>query len=113
MSVLTGVETARVLAVIAAVHPGFTVSPFQQKIWHELLEDLDYPDVSLALKEILRESPYVPTPAALIEKARVVRLLRGGDRDWQWLKGGEAGEQLGDADVSGTGAGDLPAGIRQ
>lgn len=58
-------ETARILAVIAAAYPRFQVDAegLTLNIWYEMLGDLDYEIVQVAIKKLMLESPFPPAIA--------------------------------------------------
>lgn len=68
---MTQNETARILAVIAAANPRFQVDEkgMTLKVWHELLGDLDYNIVQLAVKKLILEMPYPPAIADVRKRA--------------------------------------------
>lgn len=72
---MTKTETAKILATIASVYQNFDVNDFKQSIWHELLKDTDYKHASMGTVELLRCMKFPPTPADIIEKAKLEKLF--------------------------------------
>ncbi len=72
---MTRVETAKLLATIAAVYQNFDVNDFKQNIWYELLKDVDYEYAIKGLTGLLRGCKFPPTPAEVIESAKIEKLL--------------------------------------
>lgn len=60
---MTKIETAKLLAVLAAAFPRFEVDDLKVQVWHEMLRDLDYSLVSLAIKKLISESTFAPAIA--------------------------------------------------
>ena len=89
---MTKSETAKLLAVIASVYSQFEVTAFKQNIWHELLKELDYNHASTALKELLKESSFPPSPADIIKKGRVEKFMETGTHRYNWIEGGAKSE---------------------
>lgn len=77
MIFLDSEETAKVLSVMASVYPNFKVDEvgFMNKTWHALLKDLDYKHASEALFKLLKVMKFPPTPADIIETAKIEKLL--------------------------------------
>jgi len=69
--------TAKILMVMASVYPNFKVDEagFMNKTWHALLKDLDYKHASEALFKLLKVMKFPPTPADIIETAKIEKLL--------------------------------------
>nr|WP_195269936.1 replicative helicase loader/inhibitor [Eubacterium sp. 1001713B170207_170306_E7] len=105
---MNNVETAKILAVIAAVYSNFAVNDFKQKIWAELLADISYKDASIALKELLKTNKFPPVPSEIIEKANVAKILSCGGLDYKWLEGGDDFERIGDKKLTGADTRRLP-----
>lgn len=72
---MTKSETGKLLAIVAATYQNFTVNEFKQNVWFELLQDINYKHAQTALMETLRTSKYPPTPAEIIEKAKIELLI--------------------------------------
>ena len=53
---MTKIETAKLLAVLAAAFPRFEVDDLKVQVWYEMLGDLDYSLASLAIKKLILES---------------------------------------------------------
>jgi len=70
-------ETAKMLMVMASVYPNFKVDEagFMNTTWHALLKELDYKYASEALFKLLKVMKFPPTPADIIEKAKIEKLL--------------------------------------
>lgn len=70
-------ETAKILMVMASVYPNFKVDEagFMNTTWQALLKDLDYKYASEALFKLLKVMKFPPTPADIIEKAKIETLL--------------------------------------
>lgn len=77
MIFLDSEETAKILTVISAVYPNFKVdgAGIMNTTWHALLKDLDYKHVSEALFKLLKVMKFPPTPADIIEMAKIEKLL--------------------------------------
>ena len=60
---MTKIETAKLLAVLAAAFPRFEVDDLKVQVWHEMLGDLDYSLASLAIKKLILESTFAPAIA--------------------------------------------------
>lgn len=60
---MTKIETAKLLAVLAAAFPRFEVDDLKVQVWHEMLGDLDYSLASLAIKKLILESTFPPSIA--------------------------------------------------
>lgn len=73
---MTNAETAKILATLAAVYQNFQVSDFNQKIWANLLEDVDYQFALPATKNLIKKCKYVPSIAEIIETAKIEKLLQ-------------------------------------
>jgi len=65
-------ETARTLAVIAAAYPNFAVSETTLAVWTEMLGDLEYDDVSMAVRRHIAVSRFAPSIAEIREQAVAV-----------------------------------------
>jgi len=66
---MTKHETAKLLAVLAAAFPRFEVDDLKVQVWHELLGDLDYGVLQLAIQKLILENPYSPTIADIRKRA--------------------------------------------
>ncbi|WP_186895546.1 replicative helicase loader/inhibitor [Acetobacterium malicum] len=73
---MTNTETAKILATIAAVYQNFDVNNFKQNIWAELLKETEYQHGVAATTGLLRCCKYPPTPADIIEAAKIEKLLQ-------------------------------------
>lgn len=60
---MTKIETAKLLAVLAAAFPRFEVDDLKVQVWHEMLGDLDYSLANLAIKKLILESTFAPAIA--------------------------------------------------
>ncbi len=60
---MTKAETAKILAVLAAAYPRFSVDELKLTVWHEMLEDLDYPLLALAIKHCILQQTFAPSIA--------------------------------------------------
>lgn len=60
---MTKIETAKLLAVLAAAFPRFEVDDLKVQVWHEMLGDLDYSLASLAIKKLILENTFAPAIA--------------------------------------------------
>lgn len=78
---MTKNETARILAVIAAAYQKFQVDSegITLNVWHEMLGDLDYKLVQLAVQKLILESPYVPTISDI--RKQIVDITQVDDTD--------------------------------
>jgi hypothetical protein len=61
--VITKVEVAKLLTVIAAMYPRFEVNDLKINLWHEMIGDLSYQVAQMALKKTMLTSVYPPTVA--------------------------------------------------
>lgn len=70
-------ETAKILMIMASVYPNFKVDEvgLMNTTWHALLKELDYKHASEALFKLLKVMKYPPTPADIIEKSKIEKLL--------------------------------------
>lgn len=73
---MTNTETAKILATIAAVYQNFDVNNFKQNIWAELLKETEFQHAVAATTGLLRCSKFPPTPADIIEAAKIEKLLQ-------------------------------------
>lgn len=73
---MTNTETAKILATLAAVYQNFQVNDFTQKVWENLLEDVDYRFALPATKNLIKTCKYVPSIAEIIETAKIEKLLQ-------------------------------------
>ena len=87
-------QTNQILTTIAAVHQNFDINEFKQGIWYELLKDIELKHAGVALMEMLKTSKYPPTPAEIIEKARVEAFIEKSE-------GGLEIEGVGNKSISG------------
>lgn len=60
---MTKSEIAKILAVLAASYSKFDVDDLKVQVWHEMLGDLDYKLVQVAVQKLILESPYPPAIA--------------------------------------------------
>lgn len=56
-------EVVELLVIITAAYPNMQISEAMVKLWHELLEDIDFNLAKTAVKKLILESPYPPTIA--------------------------------------------------
>jgi len=68
---LTKIETIKILTTIGAVYQNFEINQIKKDVWSELLKDIEYQYAIPALMETLKTSKFPPTPADIIERARV------------------------------------------
>ena len=80
-------ETNKILTTIAAVYQNFEINEFKQGIWHELLKDIEFRHAGTALMETLRSSKFPPTPADIIEKARVEMFIAKKQEEERAIEG--------------------------
>lgn len=66
---MTKIETAKLLAVLAAAFPRFEVDDLKVQVWHEMLGDLDYSLANLAIKKLILESTFPPSIAEVRKAA--------------------------------------------
>lgn len=76
---MTKGETAKILAVLAASYPKFDVDDLKVQVWHEMLGDLDYKLVQVAVQKLILESPYPPAIADV--RKQVVEIMQDPDDD--------------------------------
>lgn len=76
---MTKNEAARILAVIAAAYPRFQVDSegLTLSVWHEMLGDLDYKLVQIAVQKLILESPFPPTISDV--RKQVVEIIQDPD----------------------------------
>lgn len=72
---MTKAETTKILTTIAVIYQNFDVNELKKDVWYELLIDIEYQFASKALIKTLRESKFPPTPADIIERSKVERLI--------------------------------------
>jgi len=60
---MTKIETAKLLAVLAAAFPRFDVDDLKVRVWHEMLGDLDYVTANIAAKKLILENTFAPSIA--------------------------------------------------
>ena len=62
-------ETAKILAVIAAAYPNFKVDEIQVTVWQEMLGDIHYSVVNMAVKKTILENKFAPSIAEVRQSA--------------------------------------------
>lgn len=65
-------EIAKLLTVIAANYPNFTVDEVKHALWSEMLADIDYPTANMAVKRHIATCRFAPTIAEIREQAVIV-----------------------------------------
>lgn len=60
---MTKGEIAKLLAVLAAAYPKFEANDVKVHVWHEMLGDLDYAVVSMAVKKLIMQNTFPPAIA--------------------------------------------------
>lgn len=78
-------ETAKILAVLAAAYPRFEVNQTTHAVWSDMLGDLAYADVNLAVRRHVSTSTWPPSIAE-IRKATVPEGLSAAEA-WGLLIG--------------------------
>ncbi|KRQ87304.1 Loader and inhibitor of phage G40P [Caloramator mitchellensis] len=58
---MTKLEVGKIFAVLSAAYDKFEVNEFKQQLWFEMLQDIPYQIVQIAIKKIILESPFPPT----------------------------------------------------
>lgn len=53
-------ESGKIVAVLAAAYPRFVADESTHAVWHEMLSDLDYSVVSLAVKQCILQNTFPP-----------------------------------------------------
>jgi hypothetical protein len=72
-------ETSKILAYIAAVEHTREFGEFEFKVWHDLLEDLDFEDATEGVRAYFKSGQTYPIkPGNIIEHARAARTRRTG-----------------------------------
>lgn len=71
---MTRQETVKLLAYITACYPAWELTEATVEVWHEMLEDLEFPVALAALKRVIAVQPRVPTIAEIRREA--ARLLQ-------------------------------------
>ena len=66
---MTKGEVAKLLAVLAASYPKFEVDDLKVQVWHEMLGDLDYVTVNMAVKKLILENTFAPSIAEVRKAA--------------------------------------------
>ena len=66
---MTKIETAKLLAVLAAAFPRFEVDDLKVQVWHEMLGDLDYATANMAVKKLILENTFPPSIAEVRKAA--------------------------------------------
>lgn len=66
---MTKGEVAKLLTVLAAVYPKFEVDDLKVHVWHEMLGDLDYAVVSMAVKKLIMQNTFPPAIAEVRKAA--------------------------------------------
>ena len=74
---MTRAETAKILAVLAASYPKFEVDDIKVQVWHEMLGDLGYSVVNIAIKKLIMQNTF---PPAIAEVRRATAELMNPDR---------------------------------
>ena len=60
---MTRAETAKILAVLAASYPKFEVDDVKVQVWYEMLGDLEYSVVNIAIKKLIMQNTFPPAIA--------------------------------------------------
>lgn len=60
---MTKIEVGKIFAVLSAAYDKFDVNEFKQQLWFEMLQDISYSIVQIAIKKLILESPYPPSIA--------------------------------------------------
>lgn len=66
-------ETAKILAVLAAAYPKFEVDETKLRVWHEMLGDMEYEVVAVAVKKCMLEKTFAPSIAEV--RQEVVKIM--------------------------------------
>ncbi len=66
---MTKIETAKLLAVLAAAFPRFEVDDMKVQVWYEMLGDLDYVTANMAVKKLILENTFAPSIAEVRKAA--------------------------------------------
>lgn len=66
---MTKAQTAKLLAVVAAAYPSFEVDETRVEVWRELLGDLDFELLGVAVRRHITSSRFAPTVAEIREQA--------------------------------------------
>lgn len=64
-------EIAKLLTVIAANYPTFTVDEIKHSLWLDMLADVDYPTANMAVRRHIATSRFAPTVAEIREQAMI------------------------------------------
>ncbi len=92
---MTKAETAKILAVLAAAYPRFAVDELKLTVWHEMLGDIDYPLLAMAIKHCILQQTFAPSIAEV--RSEAVKLMyphRKGAAD-AWVEVAAAVEKYG------------------
>lgn len=65
-------EIAKLLTVIAANYPAFTVDEIKHGLWSDMLADIDYPIANMAVRRHIATARFAPTIAEIREQAVIV-----------------------------------------
>jgi len=60
---MTKGEIAKILAVLAAAYPKFEVDDVKVQVWYEMLGDLEYSIVNIAIKKLIMQNTFPPSIA--------------------------------------------------
>jgi len=76
-------ETSRILSIIAAAYPRFQVDKagLTLQVWHEMLGDLDYRIVQMAVQKLILENPFPPAIADVRKQAAEITTPKGEQLD--------------------------------
>jgi len=66
---MTKGEIAKLLAVLAAAYPKFEVDDVKVQVWYEMLGDLEYSVVNIAIKKLIMQNTFPPAIAEVRKAA--------------------------------------------
>ncbi len=74
---MTKGEVAKLLAVLAAAYPKFEVDDVKVQVWYEMLGDLEYSVVNIAIKKLIMQNTFPPAIAEVRKAAIEISSPRG------------------------------------
>lgn len=74
---MTKGEVAKLLVVLAASYPKFEVDDLKVQVWYEMLGDLEYSVVNIAIKKLIMQNTFPPAIAEVRKAAIEISSPRG------------------------------------
>lgn len=75
---MTLTETGKILLVISTMYQSFEMTKPKAKIWHEMLEDIEFECAYEGLKRVIKKSERIPTVAEIRREAEIYGYVNGG-----------------------------------